>query len=123
MESPFLLPECVARENGAGAEIALGSDRGKALTLTLEITRIVEQESLEISVWGSSDRQDWRILQIFPQKFYCGTYSQFLDLSRHFDVRYLRAEWKMNRWGRETLPLFGFYLSVEEAKLHAVGAA
>ena len=121
--SKLLLPESVARQDGAGAVIALESDSGKPLLLTLGITRIVEQESLEISVWGSEDRETWRLLEMFPQKFYCGTYSLLLDLSRSPEVRYLRAQWAMNRWGGgETEPLFGFYLAAEEAELHAIGA-
>jgi hypothetical protein len=119
----FILPESVARQDGFGAEIALDSNRSKPLLLTLGITRSMEQESLEVSLWGSSDRRHWAKLQSFPQKFYCGTYSLLLDLSRSPDIRYVRAHWKMNRWGRgDDAPLFGFYLRAEEPKLHAVGA-
>jgi len=119
----YLLPENVARQDGTGAVIALETVRGKELLLTLGITRSIEQESLEISIWGSSDRERWRLLETFPRKFYCGSYSLMLDLKRHADLRYLRAQWKMSRWGGlETVPLFGFHLLVEEPKLQAVGA-
>lgn len=122
--SRFLLPESIARQDGSGADCALESDCGKALLLTLGITRTMEQESLEITVWGSSDRRDWKLLQVFPQKFYCGTYSLLLDLAKLPDLKYLRASWKMNRWGRgDSSPLFAFYLTAEEARLQAVGAA
>ena len=117
-----ILPESVARENGAGAEIALDSNRGKSLLLTLGITRSMEQESLEISIWGSTDRKNWGKLHVFPQKFYCGTYSLVLDLARFPEIRFVRAEWKVNSWGRDIAPLFGFYLRAEEPKIHAVGA-
>ena len=40
----FLLPESIARADGAGPEIELGSKRGNLLVLTLGITRILEQE-------------------------------------------------------------------------------
>jgi hypothetical protein len=119
----FLLPENVARQDGLGTDCTLGSDCGKTLLLTLGITRTMEHESLEISIWGSSDRRDWKLLQVFPQKFYCGTYSLVLELTGHPDVRHLRASWKMNRWGQgDSVPLFGFYLKAEEARLQAVGA-
>ena len=119
----YILPENVAREDGQSATMALDGSRGKPLQLTLGITRTIEQESLEMSVWGSPDRDGWRLLETFPQKFYCGTYSLPLDLSHHPDVRYVRAHWKMNRWGGfENTPLFGFYLKMETPKLHAVGA-
>lgn len=114
----FLIPETVARENGVSAPIEVGSSAGKPLLLTLGITRIVEQESLDISIWGSPNGTNWgeRPLTKFPQKFYCGTYTLMLDLSRHPGVRYLRGEYKLNRWGRgDSVPLFGFYLFVQEA--------
>jgi hypothetical protein len=124
MVSKFLLPESVARQDGAGAEIALEADRGKPLLLTLGIHCTVEEESLEISVWGSPDKRNWKLLQVFPQKFYCGTYSLPLDLKCHPEVRFLKAQWRMNRWGAgETPPLFGFSLAARLAKVHVAGAA
>ncbi|MGA2770480.1 MAG: hypothetical protein ABSG26_06660 [Bryobacteraceae bacterium] len=112
----FLLPETTVREAGAGPEISLGNQRGEALILTLGITRIIEQESLDLSVWGSADGSDWgaRPLVSFPQKFYCGTYQLAIDLSQHPDVKYLQAKWQVNRWGKgDSMPLFGIYLFVE----------
>ena len=119
----LLLPESVARQDGAGAEIALDAKRGKELLLRLGITRSMEQEALEVSIWGSADRRNWSKLQVFPRKCYCGTYCLDLDLTSRAEIRYLRAQWKMNRWGRQESPLFGFYVVVEELKMHAVGAA
>ncbi|HLH38972.1 MAG TPA: hypothetical protein VKX39_07475 [Bryobacteraceae bacterium] len=119
----FLLPENVARQDGFGADCPLGAERGKPLLITLGITRSMEQESLEIAIWGSANRKDWKLLQVFPLKFYCGTYSLVLDLTQHPEVRHLRASWKMNRWGGgDPSPLFGFYLMAEEAREQAVGA-
>lgn len=119
----FLLPENIARQDGFGADCPLGTDRGKPLLITLGITRSMEQESLEISIWGSHNRREWELLQVFPQKFYCGTYSLVLDLAGHPEVRHLRASWKMSRWGcNDPSPLFGFYLTAQETRLQAVGA-
>lgn len=121
----FLVPETVVREDGSGPVLDLGSSQGKSLTLTLGITRIVEQESLELSIWGSSDQETWseKPLLVFPQKFYCGVYSMRLDLSGQPEVRYLRAKWKVNRWGRGLpTPLFGFYVFAEEAAQAAATA-
>jgi hypothetical protein len=124
MPVKFLLPESVARQDGSGAEIALDHYCGKPLLLTLGIDLTVEQESLEISVWGSPDMRAWKLLQAFPQKFYCGTYSMPLDLTLHPEVRFLRAHWRMSRWGgRETTPMFGFYLAARPNKAHAAAVA
>jgi hypothetical protein len=123
----FLLPETTVREAGAGPEISLGNQQGEALILTLGITRIVEQESLDLSVWGSADGSDWgaRPLLSFPQKFYCGTYQMSIDLSQHLDVKYLRAKWQVNRWGKgDSKPLFGIYLFMQarERQMAALSA-
>lgn len=113
----FLLEETLAQQDGSGPVVVLGDSSGKPLLLTLGINRIIEQESLDVSVFGSADGENWDAepLIAFPQKFYCGTYTLLLDLSQHPDVRFLRVQWKMGRWGRGVpSPLFGFYLFAEE---------
>jgi hypothetical protein len=123
MFSKILLPESVTREDGAGPEIQLERG-GKNLLLTLGITRILEKEILDVSVWGSADGRHWRQIAAFPRKFYCGTYSMVVDLSRHSEIRYLRAQWTMGTWDmQEPKPLFGFYLHAEDVKLQRAGAA
>ena len=119
----FLIPDAVIREDGEGPEISLGSSQVKLLLLTLGITRIIEQESLDVSIWGSADKVNWgaKPLVSFPQKFYCGTYQLLLDLTEHADIQYLRAKFKVNRWGHgEPKPLFGVYLFVQETEPHAI---
>src|SRR5215467_12601548 len=119
----FILPETTVREAGEGPVIDLGTNQCGALLLTLGITRIIEQESLDLSLWGSSDNADWggKPLATFPQKFYCGTYQVLLDLSERPDVRYLRAKWAVNRWGKgDATPLFDMYLFVKELEPEAL---
>ena len=113
----FLVTETIAQEEGTGQAFELGSSHGKPLLLTLGITRIIEQESLDLSIWGSSDGTNWEAKPLLsvPQKFYCGTYQIELDLSAHPEIRHLRAQWKVSRWGRGApAPLFEFYVFVEE---------
>ena len=117
MFSVFLVPETVVREDGAGPSVDVGSSQGKSLTLTLGITRIIEQESLDLSIWGSADQTNWgaKALATIPQKFYCGAYQFPLDLSSQPEVRFIRAQWKVSRWGRGApAPLFGFYIFAQE---------
>jgi len=114
----FLLSETVARQDGKGSPLTLADAGGKSLLLTLGITSIIEQESLDVAVYGSADGETWsdKPLVAFPQKFYCGTYALLLDLSANPEVTYLRVQWKMNRWGRgEPKPMFGFYVFAQEA--------
>ena len=114
----FLIPETVVREAGTGPESSVGPISGGLLLLTLGITRIIEQQSLDVSVWGSADNVDWgaKPLLSFPQKFYCGTYQLLLNMSQHPDVKFLRAKWQVSRWGRgDPKPLFGIYLFMQDA--------
>jgi len=122
----FLLSETTVREAGAGPELALGDQQGETLLLTLGITRIIEQESIDISVWGSADAEDWgtKPLLAFPQKFYCGTYQILLDLSERPEIKHLRCKWQVNRWGKgNRKPVFTIYLFVQQMvnQLMAVG--
>ena len=123
----FLLPETTVREAGTGTEIHLGDEPGDTIIVTLGITRIIEQESIDISIWGSADGKDWgtKPLVAFPQKFYTGTYQILLDLADRPDARYLRAKWQVNRWGKgDPKPLFAIYLFVQamSRQMAAVGA-
>lgn len=121
----FLLPETTVREAGQSTDVDLGETQTGTLVLTLGLTRIIEQESIDVAIWGSPDGTDWgaKPLVSFPQKFYCGTYQILLDLSDR-PVRFLRAKWAVNRWGKgDPKPLFGVYLFAQvldrEMALHA----
>jgi len=124
----FLLTETTVREAGAGPEVALGENQGEMLVLTFGITRIIEQQSIDLSLWGSPDGVTWgaKPIATFPQKFYCGTYQIVADLSTHPDVKYIRVKWAVNRWGKgEPKPLFSCYVFVQalQRELVAAGAA
>lgn len=113
-----LLAESVRKGDGAGPVVALEEYSGKLLVVTLGITDVVERSGLLVSIWGSPDQEDWgtKPLLTLRQRQYCGVYSVLLNLAQHPDVRYLRVEWSMSRWGRgERLPLFGFEVFVEES--------
>ena len=116
MPNNFLVPETTIEANGAGPALQLGPAAGKTLLLTLGVTKIVEQESLDLSIWGSADGNDWgaKPLAAFPQKFYAGIYTLLLDLSGKPEVKHLQARWQVSRWGvGSTTPLFKFYVFAE----------
>ena len=124
MTPVLVLPETVVRDNGQSDDLALESKQGKPLMLTLGITRVLERETLEVTILGSRDRTTWQQLSAFPKKSYCGTYSLLIDLSTQPDVRYLRVQWKMDRWDNRTQkPVFAFYVSVEQLRTRVAGAA
>jgi hypothetical protein len=123
----FLLPETTIREAGTGEAMDLAESSGSVVLLTLGITRIIEQQSLDVSIWGSAVGKEWgaKPLISFPQKFYCGTYQILLDLGPNPGVRYIRSKWQVARWGKgDPKPLFSIYLFVQSVKhqVMAIGA-
>lgn len=116
-EAALLLEGSVLREKGDGAAVDVSAAGGKTLLLTLNITDVIEQQSLDLSVWGSADGSAWgeKPLLSFPQKFYRGQHPLLLDLSHHAGVKFLRAHWEVNRWGHHAQgPRFEVQLQAKE---------
>jgi hypothetical protein len=116
MQSQFIVPETTVTEKGTGEPIRLDESSGGTMLLTLGITDIVEQEALDIVIQGSANGEEWgeKPVRVFPQKFYRGTYSILLDRAGHPDVKFLRAQWDVQRWGvGSPTPMFRFYLFAE----------
>jgi len=112
-----LIPEQAVEANGSGPEIDLGDAAGKKFLLTLRITRILEQEALDVFVFGSEDKTTWSAKPIvaFPQKFYAGEHQILLDLTGHPGIKHLRGDWKLGRWGRgRPTPRFSFTVQIRE---------
>jgi hypothetical protein len=118
MINTFLVPEkTVASAKGDSPAVDVSGAANRVFLLTLDITNIVEQEALDVNVYGSGDGATWgaKPLAIFPQKFYRGQHPLLLDLTGHADVKFVRAHWDVNRWGRGTeTPMFEFHLSMRE---------
>jgi hypothetical protein len=118
MIDSFLVAEkTVVSAKGDGPAVDLSSASGRVFLLTLAITQIIEQESLEVSVSGSADGTTWGAKPIvgFPQKFYCEESPLLLDLAAHPDVKFVRAHWEVARWGRGTeTPMFEFGVRMKE---------
>jgi hypothetical protein len=121
-----LLAESLRNGDGVGPVVALDQSCSKLLVVTLDITDVVERTGLTVSVWGSPDQVEWgaKPLVTFRQRQYCGVYSVLLNLAMHPEIRHLRVQWNMNRWGRtERVPLFGFEVFVEESGARVSSAA
>jgi hypothetical protein len=118
MIDTFLVPEkTLVSAKGESPSVDLSGAASRVFLLTLEISRIIEQESLDVSILGSADGTTWgtKPAAAFPQKFYCGEYPLLLDLTAHPDAKIVRAHWDVARWGRgvET-PMFEFSLRLKE---------
>lgn len=118
MIQTFLVAEkTTVTAKGDGPAVDVSAAAGRVFLLTLEITKIIEQESLDVCIYGSGDGAAWSAKPVvaFPQEFYAGDYPLLLDLTAHPDVKFVRAHWDVARWGRGTeTPMFQFSLSLRE---------
>jgi hypothetical protein len=118
MIDTFLVPEKTrVTAKGDGPAIDVRGAASRVFLLMLDITNVVEQESLDVSIFGSADGTSWGAKPIdkFPQKFYRGQHPLLLDIGGSAESRFLRAHWDVNRWGRgEATPLFEFNVTIKE---------
>jgi len=118
MIDAFLVAEkTVVSAKGDGPSVDVTGAANRVFLMTLDITQIIEQESLEVSIYGSADGATWSAKPIvtLPQKFYRGESPLLLDLVAHPDVKFVRAHWEVARWGRGTeTPMFEFGLRLKE---------
>jgi hypothetical protein len=118
MADMILVPaKTVVSAKGDGSSVEVGGAASRIFLVTLSITNIIEQESLDLGVHGSVDGTTWdaKSVAAFPQKFYCGEWPLLLDLTAHADLKFVRAHWDVARWGRgvET-PMFEFGVTMKE---------
>jgi hypothetical protein len=107
----------VVATKGDGSAVDVSSAASRIFLLTLDITKIIEQESIDVAVYGSADGTAWSAKPVvaFPQKFYCEESPLLLDLSAQPEVKFVRAHWDVARWGRGTeIPMFEFSLRMKE---------
>jgi hypothetical protein len=107
----------VVTAKGDGPTVDVSAAASRVFLLTLDITDIIEQESLDVSVYGSADGTAWspKPIVAFPQKFYREQSVLLLDLTAHPDVKFVRAHWDVARWGRGTeAVMFEFGVTLRE---------
>ncbi len=118
MIDTVLVPaKTVVSAKGDGPAVDVSGAASRVFLVTLAITKIIEQESLDVSVYGSADGATWSAKSIaaFPQKFYCEESPLLLDLTAHADVKFVRAHWEVARWGRGAeAPMFEFGVTLKE---------
>ena len=126
MIDTLLVDKTVVTAKGDGPAQDISGAASRVFLLSLDITKIIEQESLDVSIYGSADGTAWSPKPIvgFPQKFYCEQSPLLLDLTRHPEVKFVRAHWEVARWGRgaET-PMFEFSLRLKEVPPEILRAA
>jgi len=126
IDASLVKGKIVATCKGDGPGVDLSGATCQVFLVTLEITKIIEQESLDVSIYGSPDGATWgaKSLAAFEQKFYCGETPLLLDLSAHADVKFIRLHWEVARWGRGTeTPMFEFDVTMKEVPANILKAA
>ena len=104
-------------KNGEGQRFDISASVTRTFLCALSISDVIEQQSLDVSVWGSADGEGWgtKPLLMLPQRFYRGDTRLILDLTLLPEIKYIRAAWVVNRWGRvASAPRFVFGLQLEE---------
>ena len=102
MEFDLISAGTLLEENGNGEAVDLRASQSRTFFCFMNITDQIEQESLDVSIWGSADGENWGAHPILklPQRFYRGETRAVLDLSLVPEVNFIRAGWELNRWGR-----------------------
>jgi hypothetical protein len=113
--------------NGDGEARDISTSTTRTFLCAMDITDQIEQESVDLSIWGSADGQDFGKMPLLkiPQRFYRGETRQILDLSMKPEIRFLRARWELARWGRVAPhPMFvlSFHLSEVPAFAHTAAS-
>jgi hypothetical protein len=118
MMEAFVVPEkTVVNAKGDGPALDVSRAEGQIFLLTLAITDIIEQESLDVSIFASADGVTWNPKPVvaFPQKFYREEVPLLLNLTARPEVKFIRAHWEVGRWGRGSeTPMFGFHVTLRE---------
>ena len=110
-------PQTTVTAKGDGQAIEVDPAANRVFLVTLSITKIIEQESLDVSIFGSADGATWepKSLAAFRQEFYGGEFPLLLDLTAHPNMQFVRAHWEVARWGRGTeTPMFEFGVTMKE---------
>ena len=121
MEFDLIPPGTLLQENGHAEAVDIRSSATRTFFCTMIIREQIEQESVDVSIWGSADGQNWgtQPLLKLPQQFYKGETRAVLELTLVPEVNFIRANWDLNRWGR-VAPLPRFVLGLHLAEVPAV---
>jgi hypothetical protein len=125
MEFDLIPQGTLLTENGHSEVVDIRSSATRTFYCLMLIRDQIEQESVDVAIWGSADGENWgtQPLLKLPQQFYRGETRAVLELTLVPEVNFIRAGWDLNRWGRVApLPMFvlGLHLTeIPAMPLHA----
>jgi hypothetical protein len=117
MEFDLIPNDTLVKENGFGAAVDIRTSQTRTFFCVMNVTDQIEQESVDVSIWGSTDGQNWGTHPVLklPQQFYRAETRAVLDLTLVPEINFVRGGWDLNRWGRVApLPMFVLGLRVTE---------
>ena len=124
MLDAFLLPEkTVVTAKGDSEALDVSAASNPVFLVTLTVNEVVEQESIEITMFTSADGTTWEAKPVatLTQKFYPGDYPLLMDLTAAPNAKFVRAHWDVNRWGRgPTTPRFVCGVRIREVTPEAL---
>src|SRR5665213_1141175 len=102
MEFDLITQATLVQANGYGEMVDVRASATRTFFCILRINDQIEQESADVSIWGSADGETWGAHPILklPQQFYRGETRAVLELALVPEVNFIRAGWEMKRWGR-----------------------
>ena len=117
MEFDLIPQGTLLQENGHGETADVRESATRTFYCTMLIREQIEQESVDVAIWGSADGENWgtQPLLKLPQQFYRGETRAVLELTLVPEVNFIRAAWDLNRWGRVApTPMFVLGLHLAE---------
>lgn len=126
MEFDLVAPDTLMESNAGGEAIDVGGSASRTFLCMLVISDQIEQESLDVSIWGSADGQSWATQPLLrlPQRFYRGETRGVLELALRPEVKFIRAKWDVFKWGRGApVPMFRAGLHLAEIPAMPLPAA
>ena len=117
MEFDLIPFDTKVEDNGEGEKVDVSASATRTFFGVMVISDQIEQESIDVSIWGSADGENWGAHPILklPQRFYRGETRAVLELVLVPEIKFIRARWELNRWGRVApLPMFRVGLRLQE---------
>jgi len=117
LEFDLIPPGTLVEDNGNATAVDVSGSATRTFFCVMFIYDQIEQESIDVSIWGSADGENWGTHPILklPQRFYRGETRAVLELTLRPEVKFIRAKWDLNRWGRVApLPMFRVGLHLAE---------
>ena len=88
LEFDLIPPGTLVEENGGADAVDISGSATRTFFCVMFIYDQIEQESIDVSIWGSADGENWGTHPILklPQRFYRGETRAVLELTLRPEV-------------------------------------